>query len=115
MFDFEKLNVYQEAIRLNLNIQNYLNRNNELDMYLKDQLKRASTSIILNISEWAGRFTKPDKRHFYVIARGSVYEVVWILNIIYKLWLLDENNHHVLYWLCENISKMLIWMIKNLK
>ncbi|MEF2175816.1 MAG: four helix bundle protein [Candidatus Absconditabacteria bacterium] len=114
MFDFEKLNVYQEAIKLNKNILCFIIENKKIDIYLKDQLKRASISIVLNISEGAGRYSKPDKRRFYVIARGCVYEVVGILNILSQLGLMN-NNYQDLYQCCENISKMLIGMINNLK
>jgi four helix bundle protein len=41
---------------------------------LRDQLDRASVSIVLNIAEGVGRRTPADKAHFFVIARGSATE-----------------------------------------
>lgn len=41
---------------------------------LSDQLKRASTSIPLNIAEGAGRRTDADSSRHYAISRGSAME-----------------------------------------
>ncbi|MBI3533938.1 MAG: four helix bundle protein, partial [Deltaproteobacteria bacterium] len=56
----------------------------ELPYYLKDQLLRASSSIVLNISEGSGRMSNKDQRRFYSIAFGSTREVQSILDIIDK-------------------------------
>jgi four helix bundle protein len=53
-----------------------------MDRITKDQLRRASLSIVLNIAEGSGRFTKPAKRNFYVIAKGSVYECSALFDIL---------------------------------
>jgi four helix bundle protein len=41
---------------------------------LRDQLERASTSVVLNIAEGYGRWQPREKAHFYAIARGSLFE-----------------------------------------
>jgi four helix bundle protein len=43
---------------------------------LADQLRRAATSIILNIPEGYGRYHYLDSLRFYYIARGSIMEVL---------------------------------------
>jgi four helix bundle protein len=43
---------------------------------LSDQLRRASTSIVLNIAEGYGRYHYLDSLRFYYIARGSLMEVL---------------------------------------
>jgi four helix bundle protein len=48
---------------------------------LRDQLERASVSIVLNIAEGSGRRARGDKAQFYAIARGSAMECAAILNL----------------------------------
>ena len=48
---------------------------------LRDQLDRASSSIVLNIAEGTGKTTEKDKRRFYAIALGSLRESVAILDL----------------------------------
>jgi four helix bundle protein len=43
--------------------------------YLKDQLLRASSSIVFNLAEGSGKPSKRDRVRFYAIALGSLREV----------------------------------------
>jgi len=43
---------------------------------LADQIRRAATSVILNIAEGYGRYHYLDSLRFYYIARGSLMEVL---------------------------------------
>lgn len=43
---------------------------------LADQLRRAATSVILNVAEGYGRYHYLDTLRFYYIARGSIMEVL---------------------------------------
>lgn len=43
---------------------------------LGDQLRRAATSVILNIAEGYGRYHYLDSLRFYYIARGSIMEIL---------------------------------------
>ena len=54
---------------------------------IKDQLSRASLSIVLNTAEGAGRVGAKDKKHFYSIALGSLRETEAILDITESLHL----------------------------
>jgi four helix bundle protein len=49
---------------------------------LRDQLDRASVSIVLNVAEGSGRFAPADKAHFYLIARGSATECLAALSLL---------------------------------
>ena len=113
MFDFEKLSVYKKTKVFNKEVINYL-KINKVDKVTHDQLRRASFSIMLNIAEGSGRFTKPDKRNFYVIARGSSFECVAIFDFLFDQEIIDQTQFQHYYSLLEEISKMLFALIKSL-
>ncbi len=74
MQDERKLNVYQEGVKLCKNI--YLVKYPVSEQYgLQSQIRQASSSIPLLISEGCGRETNADTKHFWVQARGSAKEV----------------------------------------
>jgi len=81
MFDFEKLDVYKKAKAFNAEIRQFIKESN-LDPTTKDQLRRASFSIVLNLAEGSGRFSKADRKNFFIIARSSVFECVATLDVL---------------------------------
>ncbi len=97
MFDFEKLSVYIKAKEFNKSITSFL-KQTPVDKTTHDQLRRAAFSIMLNIAEGAGRFSKKDKRNFYVIARGSAFECVAILDYLKDTEGIIENNLAMFYY-----------------
>ncbi|MBY0470262.1 four helix bundle protein [bacterium] len=60
--------------------------------YIKDQLVRASLSIVLNIAEGSGKPTQADRRRFYAIALGSNREVQALLAILKQSTLLKQAD-----------------------
>ena len=115
MFDFENLEVYKKAKAFNSEINSSILRNKNLDGVVKNQLRRASLSIVLNIAEGSSRFSKPDRKNYSVIARGSVFECVAIFDILKDTQLIKTNEFNELYSQSEEISKILFAMIKNLE
>jgi four helix bundle protein len=113
MFDFENLEVYKKAKALNKEILVFLRDNKQLDSFIRDQLKRASISIVLNIAEGSGKFSKPDKSNFYTISRGSVYECVSLLEIIADDNSIEPKRFDYFKSQYETISKMLMGLIKS--
>lgn len=86
-----------------------------LDATTKNQLRRASLSIVLNIAEGTSRFSKADRRNFCIISRGSVFECVAILDMLKDDDQLTIDQFTSLYSQAEEISKMLFAMIRNLE
>jgi four helix bundle protein len=60
---------------------------------LRDQLDRASVSIVLNIAEGAGRRFARDKANFFTIARGSATECAAVLDLLLARGLISPADH----------------------
>ncbi len=67
-FAFEKLLVYQKAVDFADTVCQQTESFPRGYGFLVDQLNRAALSIAANMAEGNGRFTKPDRRHFFGIA-----------------------------------------------
>jgi four helix bundle protein len=77
----------------------------------RDQLRRASQSIPLNIAEGSSRYTGRDKANFFRIARGSVFECVAILDSVQKLRFVEQSFEEEFKCL-QTIGRMLSGLIK---
>lgn len=71
-------------------------------------------SIVLNIAEGTGRNTNADKRNFYIISRGSVFECVAILDLLKEEEILSEQLFQEFYKKSDELSRMLYAMIQKL-
>ena len=78
----EKLKVYDRALELAVILEEMTRQTPEGRGDLRDQLRRASTSIVLNIAEGAGEFSPSDKARFYRMARRSASECAAIIDLI---------------------------------
>ncbi|MBP6084614.1 four helix bundle protein [Candidatus Gracilibacteria bacterium] len=115
MFAFENYPVYKTTQKICILIYQHILKQPGFSKEIKDQLQRASLSILLNITEGCGRYTKNEKKRFYITARGSCYECVSIINLLHEEEILDSNFHNELYEHLTNVSKMLSGMIKTFK
>src|SRR6516225_791672 len=79
--DHERLDVYQVALDFLVMANGIIEALPRGRSHLADQFTRASTSIVLNLSEGAGKLSKPDKRRYYLIARGSATESAALLDV----------------------------------
>lgn len=89
-------------------------RDPAFDRTIRYQLTRASTSIMLNIAEGGGRFTKKGQRNFFVIARASALECMALFDVIEDLELLTIEQADTYRQRFIEVSKMLFGMIKRL-
>ena len=115
-FSFENLQVYQDALTWVGIIHHYLEQNKrQLSRSIRDQLGRAALSIPLNIAEGNGRWHKGDKRQFYSVARGSVFECVAILQVLEKMQLLSADALKPHVEALTTLTKMLSGLIKSVE
>ncbi|HSY52842.1 MAG TPA: four helix bundle protein [Opitutaceae bacterium] len=80
-FDHEKLRAYQEALRFIAWVEPLFEKL-PAKLAARDQLDRASTSIVLNIAEGNGKRSHPDRCRFFDIARGSTLECAACLDVL---------------------------------
>lgn len=113
MFDFEKLVVYAKAKEFNSDTWKFI-KSTRLDSTTKDQLRRASFSIVLNIAEGSGRFSKADRKNFFVISRSSIFECIAIFDVLRDESIMKDELFHRFYSKGEELSKILFRMIQNL-
>ena len=113
-FMFENLQVYQKAVDLADRVASLAERFPRGYYFLVDQLNRAALSIATNLAEGNGRFTKPDRRNFFTIARGSAQECVPLLEIARRRGFIADAEHTALKANLEEIAKMLSGLINGL-
>ena len=113
-FAFEKLLVYQNAVTFADAVCTLTKGFPRGYFFLADQLNRAALSIAANIAEGNGRFTKPDRKNFFGIARGSVQECVPLLELASRQNLLRADAHRQMKTDLEEIAKMLSGLINGL-
>ncbi len=113
-FAFEKLLVYQKAVAFADAVCTLTKAFPRGYFFLADQLNRAALSIAANIAEGNGRFTKPDRKHFFGIARGSAQECVPLLEIARRRGFIDEAVHARLRADLQTIAKMPSGLINGL-
>jgi four helix bundle protein len=90
--DHERLEVYHIALDFLPLADEVANALPSGRAYLNDQLHRASTSIVLNIAEGAGEFSKREKARFYRMALRSSTECAAILDVCRRLSLAPEGE-----------------------
>lgn len=113
-FMFEKLEVYQKSVDFSDPIAEMTEQFPRGYYFLVDQLNRAALSISTNLAEGNGRFTKPDRRHFFTIARGSIHECVPLLDVARRRGFVEEPTALRLKEQLEIMAKMISGLINGL-
>ena len=114
--NYRKLSVYRDALSLvdmsYAMIQNFpvWERNN-----LSDQLRRASTSVVLNIAEGSGRPSTKDYIKFLQISLGTINEIEAITKIAIRQKLLTDMTYQKFSRHLSKIRWKLIRLIKSLQ
>ena len=93
LLSHEKLDVYQKSIQflaLSAKLMANIPRGHS---ELLDQLRRASTSVPLNIAEASGRTGSLENARHFAIARGSALESGAILDAFKALGLMNQQTY----------------------
>ncbi|MGA2180630.1 MAG: four helix bundle protein [Verrucomicrobiota bacterium] len=115
MFNFEKLEVWQEAINFADSVCAITRTFPEAERFgLTNQMRRAAVSISSNLAEGSSRASRPDFARFVEIATGSLFEVISQATVSKRQGFLSEADYNQLYSACEKQSKMLSGLRKSL-
>jgi four helix bundle protein len=115
MFNFEKLEVWQEAINFADSVYAITRTFPEAERFgLTNQMRRAAVSISSNLAEGSSRSSRPDFARFVEIATGSLFEVISQATVSKRQGFLSEADYNQLYSACEKQSKMLSGLRKSL-
>ena len=117
MFAFEDLLVWQKSIDF---AEYVITTIDQFDAPRKqyriiEQLEAAAISVSSNIAEGKGRFSKKEFIHYLYIARGSLFETISMLILIYRLQWIEEITLNKLKSIGEEIAKMLNSLIRSIK
>ena len=113
---FEDIKAWQKARELTKEI--YLTTSDNLfakDFGLRDQIRRASVSIMANIAEGFGRRTNKDFANFLVISHASAAETQSHLYIALDLNYISSEKFTELYQLLDEISRMTMALCQHLR
>jgi four helix bundle protein len=77
-------------------------------------MRRCAISIPANIVEGYGRRTEKDKLQFYYIARGSLNELEYYLDISFRLEYLDEADSKKIELMRKQTGRLLTGLIKSI-
>jgi four helix bundle protein len=104
---FEEIQAWQKA-RLVTSLIYELTTESDFarDFGLRDQIRRASVSIMANIAEGHGRRSDKEFANFLNMARGSASEVQSHLYVVLDLKYINQDSFSKLYDLLEEISRM---------
>jgi four helix bundle protein len=115
MFNFENLDVWQEAIQFaDLGYEMNVNFPGEERFGLTNQMRRAAVSISSNLAEGSSRVSRTDFARFVEIATGSLFEIVSQTTIALRRKMITENDYNHIYAAAEKQSKMLSGLRRSL-
>ena len=116
MFNFEKLEVWNEAIAFADVVYTITRAFPDDERFgLTSQMHRAAVSISSNIAEGSSRSSRQDYSRFIEIATGSLYEVVSQSTISKRQGFLSEGDYQKLYAWAEKQSRMLSGLRRSLE
>ena len=112
-FAFRKLDAWRVSVELAEEIRRLVAAMPEGHEALADQLRRAVTSVSLNIAEGAGRWSGRDKAYRYAIARGECAEVAAALEVAVALGALAADATTDAIAKADRVGAMLTRLIQS--
>ena len=116
MYAFEKMNAWQEARKLVVEVYQLLEDFPNIEKYaLCDQIRRAIISVPSNLAEGSGRISIKEQLHFYEISYGSLMESYNQLLIAADLNYIGKENLKDIQPQIDVVARMLNGLRSSLK
>lgn len=116
MLSHKDLRVWQYAIDMAVDIQNVTKLYPRDEIFgMVSQMRRAATSIPMNIAEGYARATNKEVTHFLYIATGSAAELDTQIILSYRFGYIDAETSDRLQEEVTTIRKMLSALITSVK
>jgi len=109
---FEEVIAWQKAKLLTKEI--YSSMDHCRDFAFRDQLQRASVSVMNNIAEGFERQSSKELKYFLYVAKGSCGEVRSMLILAHELDYINSEQYKLLSELVTETSRLLSGFIKTL-
>lgn len=112
--NFTDLNAWKEAHELYVKIYRITKDFPKDELFgITNQIRRAALSVSSNITEGFGRSSDEDKVHFYIMARGSLFEAQNQLYAARDIDLFDGSVFDTLFEKSLTAQRLLIGLIKS--
>lgn len=113
---FEDIQAWQKAYDVTLRIYRLTETGSfSKDYGLRDQVRRATVSIMANIAEGHGRKSNAEFANFLNVARGSAHEVQSHLHVAVGLGYIVRSDFQAIYGLVSEISRMALALARYLR
>jgi four helix bundle protein len=106
---FEDFPVYQKTLQTIKAIEVICNYNKQNQfIFIKDQIRRASSSILLNLAEGSVKWSKKDKINFYRMSCASAAECMAAIDLFASYKMIEQQK-------AEEIKKALREIIASMQ
>ena len=109
-FDFEDLDVFNVAVEMLICVDEIAEALPVGRGYMRDQLRRAANSVVLNVAEGAGEYSPGDKARFYRMSKRSATEAAAQIIVASRLELTGSADVAQARKLLHRVVSMLVRM-----
>jgi four helix bundle protein len=115
LFYFERFELYQRAKTFTNKVYELTDDFQQIEHFgLVTQMRRASSSVLLNLAEGFGRYHKKDKMKYYRTARGSVFECVAGLQLSSERNYITKKDYQEMYQECFELSRRISGLLNKI-
>lgn len=113
---FEEIVAWQKARELNKQLYELTNEAKfSKDFGLRDQVRRASVSVMANIAEGFERSGNGEFKQFLAIAKASAGEVRSLIYVAFDVGYIDDKRKNILLDKVIEVSKMITSLMMYLR